>query len=140
MALVVVGTEHYEENASFNLNDSENDYLRSHISDYDTRLFVFKSNRILWHRVSLLSNNTESIINNKLRTLLLVDVCWQVMDLKIGFQYLQKQGGEYSFFEEKYAFERVIQPHLGDGTKFMNYWPHTYTYVWIGLHKKMDIR
>ena len=121
MALVVVGTEHYEENASFNLNDSENDYLRSHISDYDTRLFVFKSNRILWHRVSLLSNNTESIINNKLRTLLLVDVCWQVMDLKIGFQYLQKQGGEYSFFEEKYAFERVIQSHLGDGTKFMKW-------------------
>lgn len=121
MALVVVGTEHYEENASFNLNDSENDYLRSHISDYDTRLFVFKSNRILWHRVSLLSNNTKSIINNKLRTLLLDDVCWKEMDLKFGFQYLQKREGEYSFFEEKYAFEHVIQPHLGDVSKFMKW-------------------
>lgn len=95
----------------------ENDYLRSHISDYGTRLFVFKSNRILLHRVSLLSNNTESIINNKLRTLLLDDVCWQAMDLKFDFQYLQTKEGDYSFFEEKYAFEHLIQPHLGDVSK-----------------------
>ena len=42
MALVVVEQDSYEEPA-LNLTTIQNNFLRCHIAEYDTRLFVFKT-------------------------------------------------------------------------------------------------
>ena len=97
MALVVVEQDSYEEPA-LNLSTDQNNFLRCHIAEYDTRLFVFKTRQRLWHRICLLSGNTEQILSKgKLQKLLLENVTNCNLDIKVGFIYLKEDHGELKF-------------------------------------------
>ena len=109
MAVVLAESEHYQENPDIQISNSAHYFLRSHLLEYDTRLFVFKSPKKLWHRVCLMSNNTYPIFSEGgLRKLLLEEVCILPIDVNIGFQYLQKVNGEFSFHADQDAFTHVI--------------------------------
>ena len=113
MAVVLCESENYSQNPDFNIGNTAHSFLRSHLFEYDTRLFVFKSPKKLWHRVCLLSNNTFPIFSEGgIRKLLLDEVCMLPIDIKIGFQFLQKVNGEYSLHAEKFAFSHVIDHDL----------------------------
>ena len=73
MALVVVEQDTYEEPA-LNLTTIQNNFLRCHIAEYDTRLFVFKTRQRLWHRICLLSGNTEHILSKGNSR----NCCWKI--------------------------------------------------------------
>ena len=97
MAVVLCETENYSQNPDINISNSGHCFLRSRLFEFDTRLFVFKSPKKLWHRVCLMSNNTFAIFSEGgIRKLLLDEVCVLPIDIKIGFQFLQKVNGEYA--------------------------------------------
>ena len=109
MAVVLAESENYQQNPEIQISNAAHHFLRSHLLEYDTRLFVFKSPKKLWHRVCLMSNNTYPIFSEGgLRKLLLEEVCILPIDIKIGFKYLQKVNDIFSFHVEKDAFTHVV--------------------------------
>ena len=106
--IIPVPTDHYQDSPEFSLTASQREFLQTHIQMFDTRPFVFKTESKIWHRICLVSNNSQDMIYSKIRRLLLEDTCDEALDVSIGFIHLQEIDGEFTLMHEKEKYKKCV--------------------------------
>ena len=106
--IIPVPTDHYQDSPEFSLTASQREFLQTHIQMFDTRPFVFKTESKIWHRICLVSNNSQDMLYSKIRKLLLDDTCDEELDVSIGFIHLQEIDGELTLMHEKEKYKKHL--------------------------------
>ena len=108
---IPIETDHFQDIPEISLTASQREFLQKNIQMLDTRLFVFKTEGKIWHRICLVSNNSQDLLYSKIRRLLLEDTCDEELDVSIGFIHLQEIDGELTLMHEKEKYKKHLNYH-----------------------------
>ena len=92
--IIPVDTDHFQDLPEISLTAHQREFLQKNIQMFDTRLFVFKTEGKICHRICLVSNNSQDMLYSKIRRILLEDTSDEELDVSIGFIHLQEINGE----------------------------------------------
>ena len=92
--IIPVDTDHFQDLPEISLTAHQREFLQKNIQMFDTRLFDFKTEGKMWHRICLVSNNSQDMLYSKIRRILLEDTSDEELDVSIGFIHLQEINGQ----------------------------------------------
>ena len=115
--IIPVDTDHFQDLPEISLTAHQKEYLRKNIQMFDTRLFDFKTEGKICHRICLVSNNSQDMLYSKIRRILLEDTSDEELDVSIGFIHLQEINGELTLMHEKGKFKK----HLNDSENISSF-------------------